>query len=393
MLQEFGDQCIDGQSESLLNSRAKIHPPKPPQAQEQITVGLIGCDGQMGKMLRTKLEAANVKKIIGSDPKLPGGLSNQQVVEEADLVIFAVPVEETVGVIKKLTPFSRPGQGWVDVTSVKGEPVRAMLAAHPQCDVIGLHPLFGPGLDWRGQTIVVCQARGVKWIDYILDFIRFSGATSINMGPDRHDEMMAIIQAWAHAMYIIGALSLRELCTNLSLSVLREVATPQFKLLWSGLVRIFAMNNPAMYFAIQTELPEHTVRNLTSIAKQTAKLFDIFDTDDFERFNAEYRDARNFIGPDLLEESTDKFNRVTRFLADLSDMNSFEVVCKEDRPGLLSQVVSVLAEHRLNMTSLHSKSVPGGGYSFRITTEQRRSSREVQGAIGKLRGEMGWVVE
>ena len=86
----------------------------------------------------------------------------------------------------------------MDLTSLKAGPVRAMLEASAS-EVIGLHPLFGPGVpSLEGQNIVLCRARGTRWLPWVRDIFGRKNANLIEATPERHDEVMAVVQALNH---------------------------------------------------------------------------------------------------------------------------------------------------------------------------------------------------
>ncbi len=60
-----------------------------------------------------------------------------------DLCILAVPIDATASVAAQIAPHLPPTCILADITSLKREPLKAMLQAHPG-PVVGLHPLFGP---------------------------------------------------------------------------------------------------------------------------------------------------------------------------------------------------------------------------------------------------------
>ena len=103
------------------------------------TIGLVGGTGTMGRMFKGLFEASGYRVLISG---LDTELSNERLVEASDVVIFAVPVRDTVSVIRSLAPLVRPGQLLSDFTSIKQEPVVAMLET--DASVIGCHPIFGP---------------------------------------------------------------------------------------------------------------------------------------------------------------------------------------------------------------------------------------------------------
>ena len=55
----------------------------------------------------------------------------------------------------------------MDLTSVKQRPMAAMMSAFPG-EVVGTHPLFGPGEETiEGRTMVLCQGRGERWFQWL----------------------------------------------------------------------------------------------------------------------------------------------------------------------------------------------------------------------------------
>src|SRR3989338_2973546 len=57
-------------------------------------IGIVGIDGRFGRMLKKFFEQLGCL-VIGSDKKKPAGLSNVQVVEQSEVVIFSVPIKDT----------------------------------------------------------------------------------------------------------------------------------------------------------------------------------------------------------------------------------------------------------------------------------------------------------
>jgi len=103
------------------------------------SIGLIGGEGRMGGMFRRLFEADGYAvRVAGpcADPGY-GGL-----VAAVDVVIVTVPIAETLAVIRRIAPLLQPTQLLSDFTSIKREPVAAMLAA--PASVIGCHPMFAP---------------------------------------------------------------------------------------------------------------------------------------------------------------------------------------------------------------------------------------------------------
>jgi prephenate dehydrogenase len=121
-------------------------------------------------------------------------------------------------------------------------------------EVIGCHPLFGPRIDSiAGQHVVLCPARTGKWLSWLTDIFERNGAFVLAATPEKHDQMMAIIQGLNHFNTIMMGLVLRK--TGVSLSELMKFATPVFRAKMEIMERIFCQN-PGLYADILTLNPE-----------------------------------------------------------------------------------------------------------------------------------------
>ena len=79
----------------------------------------------MGQMFKPLFETSGHRVLVSG---LDTELGNAELVRSVDMVIFAVPVKDTLAVIEAVAPHVRPEQLLSDFTSVKQEPVTAMLA-------------------------------------------------------------------------------------------------------------------------------------------------------------------------------------------------------------------------------------------------------------------------
>lgn len=165
--------------------------------------GIIGGTGQMGRFFARVFEEAGWDVIIsGRETEI----TNRDVAKEADLVMVSVPIRATVGVIREITGLLAEEQIFCDLTSLKVEPIRAMLTS--RAEVIGLHPMFGPGAaSLRGQTIIATPARcAPATLEGLLSVFRDQGAAITLATPEEHDRMMTMIQGLTH----FGALAKAE---------------------------------------------------------------------------------------------------------------------------------------------------------------------------------------
>ena len=78
-----------------------------------------------------------------------------------------------------------------------------LMLANSWADVIGCHPLFGPGVgDASGGNVILCKARGRKWIGWLRNILEKNGLVVTEETPEEHDKIMAIVQVLNHLSII-----------------------------------------------------------------------------------------------------------------------------------------------------------------------------------------------
>ena len=172
--------------------------------------------------------------------------------EQCDLVIVSVPIHDTVRVIEEIKPFLKENQVLCDFTSLKREPVAAMLESKAQ--VIGLHPLFGPTVpSLRHQTIIVCPARAQeKTIASLVSLFVSEGALCTITTPGHHDRMMAVVQGLTHFVTLCMAESVRRLGVDIEST--KSFTSPVYQLELSLVGRLLSQD-PSLYADILQQNP------------------------------------------------------------------------------------------------------------------------------------------
>ena len=135
-------------------------------------------------------------------------LTYQRCIEQSDVVIINVPIRNTVDVIHDVGQHFRPGQLIADNTSIKTQPVEAMLAAVAEgVEVLGMHTIFGPRVEsLRHQNIVFTRtaASGPRAKEFE-DIFYKHGATITYTTPQYHDKQMAFHQNLEHFTKVVLA--------------------------------------------------------------------------------------------------------------------------------------------------------------------------------------------
>jgi prephenate dehydrogenase len=167
--------------------------------------------------------------------------------------VVAVPISATAEVIKLVGPLLTKDKLFMDLTSLKKEPVALMLTNSP-AEVIGCHPLFGPMLEeLSGQNVILCPARGTKWLSWLKRIFKKNKLVVLESTPEKHDQMMAIIQALNHLNTL--SLGIALAATGIPLAEINKFSTPIFQAKMDIIKKVFT-ESPELYADIITKNPD-----------------------------------------------------------------------------------------------------------------------------------------
>jgi len=216
-------------------------------------------------------------------------------VAESDIVVLSVPIDRTPEVAGRIGPAMRSGSLLMDLTSLKVEPVRAMVeSTHPDVEVLGAHPMFGPTMpSIRGQTVIITPVEGRwgRWSSHIREILERDGARVEVLTPEEHDRMMAVVQALTHFSYIAVGSTLRALDFDVSRS--RRFMSPVYEVMLDFVGRILDQN-PELYASIQMNPFAKEVRRV--FIEECLRLSDAVDHGDLEGFMRTMREAAEHFG-------------------------------------------------------------------------------------------------
>lgn len=267
-------------------------------------VGIIGGTGQMGKFFSQVFTQAGYEVSVSGRKT---ALSNKDLVVQSDLIIITVPIHSTIPVIQEISPYLKQEQLLCDLTSLKSEPVQAMLQTN--ADVIGLHPMFGPTVrTLQGQTIVMTPARcSEEQIQMLQSLFKSQGARVTITTPEHHDKMMAIIQGLTHFKALVMAETMRRL--GITPQDTEPFMSPIYRIETSVAGRILAQD-PTLYAEILNENPEiHNV--LKTCCSSAEDLAGIIKSGDREKFVHQFLADRSWFG----EYCTQSLEETDRLIA------------------------------------------------------------------------------
>lgn len=277
---------------------------------ESKRVAIVGGEGGMGRSLNTLFSDLG-HEVVSAD--LDTELTPVAASKTADVVIISVPIRETRAVIEQVGPHVRKDALLMDVTSLKTEPMAAMLSA-TEASVLGTHPMFGPGVNtYQGQRVVICPGRGEEWLDWARQMFGARGLTVTETTPEEHDAMMAIVQVLHHFKTQVLGLALSSL--GVSLEETLRFTSPAYLLETYVTGRHFAQS-PELYGPIEMLNPDskHVTEAFRAAAATIAQVLEARDQPAFDRI---FADVRAFFG-EFTEEALEQSGFLIDRLVELS---------------------------------------------------------------------------
>ena len=269
-----------------------------PKMQESYkkTVGIIGGKGKTGSQFARIFRKLGFKVIVSD---LDTKLTNCELIERADVVIFSVPLHLSERIMREeVGQCKRKDQVVLDVSSLKERQVNMMNKAKGQ--VIGMHPLFGPSKkSCDGLSMVFCPGRcHRKTVAEFRKLFEGAGMKITVMKPSEHDKLMAVVQVIPHLKTILAGELLREFGVNPKAPY--EISTPIYKLELDIIGRIFSQDG-MLYSAIIAQNPysKKIVKALGKIVKGYEKGI---RRQNLKGLNGRFANVKEFLG-DFPEEA------------------------------------------------------------------------------------------
>ncbi|MBX2810973.1 MAG: bifunctional chorismate mutase/prephenate dehydrogenase [Myxococcales bacterium] len=252
------------------------------------SVVLVGGYGRLGQLFAGLFKRSGYEvKILGEDDWAEA----KAIVSDAGLVIITVPIRVTEAVIAQLPPLP-PDCVLADVTSIKTQPIQAMLTAHPG-PVVGLHPMFGPDVpSLAKQLVAYCYGRQPEACRWLVEQMSIWGARAHEVPAAKHDEQMALIQALRHFTSFAYGVHLSE--ENPDLKLLMALSSPIYRLELMMVGRLFAQD-PELYADIILSSPRNT-EMIQRFAERLIKVLTLLENEDRQGFVQAFESVRTWFG-------------------------------------------------------------------------------------------------
>jgi prephenate dehydrogenase len=272
-------------------------------------IGIIGGYGAMGSLFGEVFGRAG-HEVLRSGRRTPQ--TNADVAEQSDWVMVAVPIRETVRVIEEITPHLNEEQVLCDLTSLKGDPVAAMLRSPAQ--VIGMHPMFGPNVpSLRNQTIIMTPARcREQTLARFMEIFSRQGAKITLSTPEEHDRMMAVVQALTHFATLALAGTMKR--SEVDLDRVLSFTSPVYRIELALIGRILGQDAD-LYGPILMDNP-HVPAMLDALDTIASELRAIVESGDEDAFHHFFASQKAMFAP-YVDQATAESNALIEALVKL----------------------------------------------------------------------------
>ncbi|WP_220770769.1 bifunctional chorismate mutase/prephenate dehydrogenase [Shewanella sp. MBTL60-007] len=274
-------------------------------------VVIVGGEGKLGGLFSQMLTLSGyeVRSLDKDD-----WANSEAIFDGAGLVIVTVPINITCELIaQRLTNLPKHCI-LADLTSIKGAPMEAMLAAHSG-PVLGLHPMFGPDVgSLAKQVVVVCHGRDSEAYQWLIEQIQIWGARIVETEPTKHDKAMQLVQAMRHFSSFVYGLNLYK--EEADIESLLQFSSPIYRLELAMVGRLFAQS-PELYADIIFAQEESLVA-ISDYLDNYSQALSILKSGNREAFVAQFEEVSRWFG-----DFAPQFQRESRaMLQSVNDMKT-----------------------------------------------------------------------
>lgn len=227
-------------------------------------IAVIGGTGKMGGWLANFLRrdgkevviaGRNQEKLMETGRRLGVAVESiPEAVRNADVVLLSVSIDSFTEVVSQLRPYVRRGQIVIDVTSVKTSPVAAMHKFLDTDQILGAHPLFGPGAaNLSNQNVILTPTneKEAALAERVKKYLEDRGARVSLMTPREHDEKMSVVLGLSHFIAIVSA---DALLSSGNLNQDKDLGGITYRVLLTLMESVLS-EGPELYASLQVNLP------------------------------------------------------------------------------------------------------------------------------------------
>ena len=200
-------------------------------------IAIVGGKGMMGQFFGSRFLAAGHQVITVGRQDWSRA---DTLLADIDLALICVPIDRTLDIIQQTAKYLPPTAILADITSIKAPMVEAMLTHHSG-PVVGLHPMFGPGVkSFLSQKVVICPGRQDEAYQWLIELMEKDGGDLVFCSGEEHDRMTIAVQALRHfSTYSLGVFLAEE---GVDIGRSLELSSPIYRMGVNLVSRLFAQD-------------------------------------------------------------------------------------------------------------------------------------------------------
>ncbi|MDP2720728.1 MAG: hypothetical protein Q8O75_02185 [bacterium] len=362
---------------------------------------VIGFVGNQSKMVQSIYEPLFIEagyEVIGSDILDPSGLSNEEVVLRADVVIFSIlPLDNVAPAMREQIRNARPNTLWLHGSSVQqvrdnsiGEVLLDVDLWNRGVDTGFVHFMIAPTVkSIRGQAIVAGfpNPRPVNpgWQPWLEGILLAKKAKVFRKTIEEHDELTEGSQLIPMVMAVATGMVWQRL--GIDVSEMLRVAGAPARLQAFGSIRSLGAQD--VVSEIITRHPEgpSVLRTLVEVFTDLAEWV---ENKQVGAIASEMKQARERIDAADLAKILSTTDWLVRVLGDLNGgAVGFNFTNEQNQVGLLGKVLTRFDNHEVDKTTTTAQRLPDGSAQFFVGVESDLDDPRVRAAEREVLEELG----
>ena len=279
-----------------------------------------------------------------------------------DLIILALPIEQSLNIFRLLAPMLKSNQIISDLCSVKGIFADEWITFSSKGTYIGAHPMTGKeksGYDnsdallFENSIFIVCPDNNKSDIlNNYNDIIRLTGARIVLLNPYLHDRIASQV---SHLPQLLSVLLVNQVTDKSGKTSLLDFAAGGFR----DMTRI-ASSDFEIWEPIISNNKKNILESLNFFENQIVQLKKMIENNNFKAINNLFESAR--ITRNEIPANT------KGFIDPLYDITVFV----KDEPGMISKISTILFENKINIKDIELLKIregTGGNFKFYFESE------------------------
>ena len=333
-----------------------------------IGLGLIG--GSFAKAVKHADQSIFISAF--DKPEILGKALQEKVIDEklisiadslnSDLIILALPIEQSLKVFKELAPRLKPNQIISDLCSVKGILADEWKSISSAGRYFGAHPMTGKEksgyensdlLLYENSVFIICTENGNdETLKSYIDFIKLIGARIVLLDAHLHDRITAHV---SHLPQLLSVLLMNQANNKMDNVALLDFAAGGFR----DMTRI-ASSDFRIWESILRYNKSDILKTLGLFQDQILRLNKLIVANDYKSIGDLFESAR-------LARNEIPIN-TKGFIDPLYDITVFV----KDEPGMISKISTILFENNINIKDIELLKIregTGGNFKFYFESE------------------------